>query len=142
MSYKGYLNLFLYVTVGYILLALLGMLFSPKGEYFPFFTWSLYKSAPQEIKRYYVDIVPQNSDSSHISIFNSPQNELDVKQTRAVLLRLGYCFNKPCFLESLKQIQALIPVNSCAVFYSLDEANEEEIIGYINYVQFQENPCY
>lgn len=139
MKKSIYLNFIFYFTGIYLLIATIGHFFSSKGEYFPFFTWMLYRSAPQEICTYDLLVFNEGLPKKEASIFN--YNNLPKAQVVHTLIRLSLCKSSTCQKTYSTVISKYIPQNTCAILISKNEENIIDTLGYIKNKSFSLNNC-
>ena len=136
MKSKIYLNFLFIFTFIYFLLTIIGFLYSPKKEFFPFFHWALYESVPQEeIIKY--DILFGKKQNS---FFNSKQ-QIHQKQKVFMLNSLGNCQSIKCKKKYSKVISKFIKTDICAVFVSINSSKKIDTLGYIYNSSFNLKSC-
>ena len=140
MGNKFYLN-FLFLLVGfYCVMVVLGKFFSPHFEFFPFFHWGLYVTTPQSIEKDFIDIYESEEAKTKIDFYNYTYENLGKVTARNNLLLLKNCKGKPCFEDVKNRVSNLLPKNSYAVFYSINELNEIDTLGYFHNRIFKSAP--
>ena len=129
MKNKFYLN-FLFILVGfYCFMVVLGKKFSPHFEFFPFFHWGLYVTTPQSIEKEFIDIYDNKQLTGKVDFYDYTENSIGVVVARNNLLLLKSCMGKPCFNDVENRVFSLLPKNSYAVFYSINELKEVDTLG-------------
>jgi len=121
------------------MMTILGFLFSDKREFFPFFHWALYKSAPQEIKRY--DLYINSEQSNKLTFMEKKIKGLQNGHKKFMMMSLANCKDLDCKKKYVKVIAPYLNKNSCNIFFSINEEKKIDTIGFIHNSFFLTQNC-
>lgn len=133
MKNKLYINFIFILISGYFTLTIIGKLYAPKGEIFPFFHWGLYVTTPQVIEKDYIHVYSSFNDLPSVpqSFYKLIEKKMSISQARFLVKRLKNCVDKSCFEPAFEQINNLLPKNSYSVIYVENEFSQIDTIGII-----------
>ena len=126
---KFYKNFLFYLIGFYCFMVFLGKRFSSHSEIFPFFHWGLYVSTPQTIEKDFIDIYAHKNSNNKIDFYEYTEKNIGRVTARNNLYLLKTCEDKPCFEDVKNRVLSLLPKNSYAVFYSINELDKVDTIG-------------
>ena len=137
MENKLYLNFIFILIFGYGFMVVLGNFVSPHSEIFPFFHWGLYVSTPQSIEKDFIDIYDNKLLENKKDFYDYTAETIGKVTARSNLYLLKTCKGKPCFESAKERVMKLLPKNSYAVFYSINELKEIDTLGYFSNSTFK-----